>query len=246
MAKVGGGGGSVSGSGKGSFGGGVGGAKCSTKTTDNNATKTTTVVKSCGIEGFKGKLGIDASKYNAAKLSDKLNSKVEAPKTPDVKKEPKLSSNLKLKSTEINLSPKTKEKMGKIADEYNRLTGKKVTITDTNRTPKDQAERVYDKIKKGEAGIYTQKNLLGEVKTAYKAGVAKRETPKQITDRMAKVIQDQVNKGQYISRHLIGEGVDVRSRDMSTKEKESFKEVVKNIGGASVLKEDDHFHIQID
>jgi hypothetical protein len=73
------GGGTVSGSGKGSFGGGVGGAKCSTKTTNNNATKTTTAVKSCGIAGFKSIQGIDTSKFSADKLSKALDAKTSTP-----------------------------------------------------------------------------------------------------------------------------------------------------------------------
>lgn len=87
MSKVG-GGGNVSGGGKTSFGGGVGGAKCNTTATKNDAAKTTTLTKSCGIEGFKSKQGIDAGKFSADKLNNKLvSNKAEkvslpSPKTP--------------------------------------------------------------------------------------------------------------------------------------------------------------------
>jgi hypothetical protein len=74
MSKVG-GGGSVSGGGKTSFGGGassVKGGNCNTTATKNDAAKTTTLTKSCGIEGFKGKQGIDTSKFSADKLNKAL------------------------------------------------------------------------------------------------------------------------------------------------------------------------------
>jgi LysM repeat protein len=190
-------------------------------------------------------------KVETTKPTPKPLPKVEVPKTPTptnpvVNKDVTLSPNIKLKNSNIQLSPLTKERMSKIADEYNRLTGKKLTITDGNRTPKDQAERIYDKIREGKAdGLYKNKKLLAEIKTAYNAGVSKGESREQVTNRMAKVIQEQKNRGEYISKHLVGEGADVRINDMTAADRKAFQQAVDKVGGAKILNEGDHYHIEI-
>ncbi len=79
----------------------------------------------------------------------------------------KLSSHLKLKSKNIELSQLVKKEMSQVAEEYFKRTGKDLVITDGNRTARDQAERIYDKIIVHEENIYTNKAALAEVKTAY-------------------------------------------------------------------------------
>jgi LysM repeat protein len=158
-----------------------------------------------------------------------------------------LSSAIILKHRDIRLSPHTLEKMNNIANEYRRLTGKRVTITDGDRTASDQAQRMYDKISSGKAdGLYKNKAALEEIKAAYALSKRSNTARSAIVRDMALVIQSQIDRRIYISRHLVGGGADVRIRDMSASQREAFKLAVIKSGGASILNEGDHWHIEVD
>jgi LysM repeat protein len=158
----------------------------------------------------------------------------------------KLSSHLKLKSKNIELSQLVKKEMSQVAEEYFKRTGKDLVITDGNRTAHDQAERIYDKIIVHEENIYTNKAALAEVKTAYNQAKAQGKSRPKIVNEMAHAIQNQMNRRVYISRHLIGQGADVQIRFMSTQDREAFKQSVKTVGGARILNEGNHWHIEVD
>jgi len=70
---------------------------------------------------------------------------------------------------------------------------------------------------------------------------------------MTAVIEEQIRRGIFISRHLRGEAVDVRSRDMSQREKRAFERAVDDVLGLDAhghhrwfLEHDhgDHYHVQ--
>lgn len=155
------------------------------------------------------------------------------------------SRHLKLKTNDIQLSPLVRAKMSQIADEYFKRTGKDLVITDGNRTPHDQAERIYDKILLHDENIYTNKKALAEIKAAYNEGAKRGESREQNVGRMRRVIKNQVNEGIYISKHLSGQGADVRIKLMSSTDREAFRQSVAKIGGARILNEGDHWHIEV-
>ena len=144
----------------------------------------------------------------------------------------------------IRLSPMVVEKLTKIAADYYAATGKTLTITDGNRTALEQAYMMIRQIRKGELGLYTQKQAAAEVKKAYDAGMGARKSDDQIAQDIAKVIQNQIDsQGIFISRHLRNRGADIRSRDMTAKERIAFNQAAKKYG-VEVLKEGDHIHLQ--
>lgn len=139
-------------------------------------------------------------------------------------------------------SPLVVEKLTKIAADYYAATGKTLTITDGDRTALEQAYMMIRQIRKGELGLYTQKQAAAEVKKVYDAGRGKSDD--QIAQDIGKVIQNQIDsQGIFISRHLKNRGADIRSRDMTTKERNAFNQAAKN-HGVEVLKEGDHLHLQ--
>jgi len=150
----------------------------------------------------------------------------------------KEGENIRLSSSEVI------EKLTKIAADYHIATGKTLTITDGDRTPLEQAYMMIRQIRKGELGLYTQKQAAAEVKKVYDAGMIAKKNDNQIAQDIEKVIQKQIDKqGIYISRHLRNRGADVRSRDMSVKERTAFKQAATK-HGVEVLKEGDHLHLQ--
>lgn len=144
---------------------------------------------------------------------------------------------------DIRLSPFVADKMKDIAAEYNRLTGKSLTITDGNRNATEQAYMMIRQIRKGKIGIYRNKQAAAEVKGAYDKAVAGGKSDRQIAADIAKVIQNQINNGTYISPHLRNKGADVRFYDMSAAERSAFRQAANKFGGEVVI-ENDHFHVQ--
>ena len=150
----------------------------------------------------------------------------------------------KLKEGEnIRLSPFVVEKLKVIAAAYRTATGKSITITDGNRTAAEQAFLMIPQIEKGKIHLYTQKQAAPEVKKVYDAGIAARKPKYQIVQDIAKVIQNQINNGVFISRHLRDKGADIRFSDMSSAERKVFSQIVIKNGGDPLI-EDDHFHLQ--
>ena len=158
----------------------------------------------------------------------------------------KSSSHLKLSSKNIELSPLVKGKMSQVAEEYFKRTGKDLVITDGNRTAHEQAERIYDKILVHGEYIYTNKVALAEIKTAYNQAKAQGKSKSEIVNQMARAIQHQMNRGVYISKHLTGQGADVRIKNMFDRDREAFMQSVKAVGGARILNEGNHWHVEVE
>ena len=62
---------------------------------------------------------------------------------------------------------------------------------------------------------------------------------------MTSVIEDQVQDDTYISPHLSGRAVDLRTRDMSSEDYEVFDSLADHFRpGMQVREEEDHDHLQ--
>ncbi len=150
-----------------------------------------------------------------------------------------------LKSGVVLIS-KIEAKVKRIADSYYAKAKKKITVTSGTRSAKAQAKAMYGKLAAGGSmSIYKDKASAKEVKKAYSEGKKAEESKGQIVKRMAKVIEGQVKKGKYLSKHLRAGAIDVRSRDMSSKEKEYFKQAIKGVAKSFILeKKPPHWHLQ--
>lgn len=146
----------------------------------------------------------------------------------------------------VVLSDNARERIGRIADEYFRRTGKNLRVTDGTRTAHDQARQIYNKIQLNDTGIYRDQTSLAEIRRAYDAGVRAHKSRAQIVNDMAAVIQAQVDRGVYISRHLRAGAVDVSVRGMTAADEREFRASVAAVGGTEVLRETrpPHFHLQ--
>lgn len=140
-------------------------------------------------------------------------------------------------------SPEVRRKLALVAQEYNKATGKTLTITDGDRTASEQAEQIYNQIVEGKLGLYTQKQAAQEIKDAFDAGRRARKSVAQIKQDITVVIGGQMTREVFISRHLRNRGADVRSRDMSRSDENAFRMAARN-NGVEVLREGDHLHLQ--
>jgi hypothetical protein len=105
---------------------------------------------------------------------------------------------------------------------------------------------MYRKLRRGEnlRSLYKNHRALEEILSVYqderRSGAGERAT----VDAMSRVIQTQVSRHDYISLHLRGQAVDVRSRTMLSSQKEVFKKACREVLGHEPLKEADRYHLQ--
>ncbi len=156
-----------------------------------------------------------------------------------------MAENYTLKSG-VTLTAAVKAKVKKIADAYHAATKKKITVTSGTRSASSQAEAMYGKLAAGDKlTVYKDQVSAKEIKKAYDDGKAAKKTKAEIVKSMTTVIEEQIKKGKYISKHLKAGAVDVRSRDMSATEKEAFKKAAKGVAVSVILEtKPPHFHLQ--
>lgn len=132
-------------------------------------------------------------------------------------------ANFSKKSSAIILPPAVEKKVNDIADAFFNLTNKKIVVTDGTRTAAQQAVQVYNKILSDELTIYTNYKAANEIKAAYDLATSQGESKSDTIEAMTAVIESQIKRGVFISRHLTGRAFDVRNKDMTPKQQAAFK-----------------------
>lgn len=156
-----------------------------------------------------------------------------------------MSKNYALK-TSVTLSADILVKVKKIADNYYRETKKKITVTSGTRTSQSQADAMYSKLSAGDKlTVYKNQSAATKIKKAFVDGGNAKKSKADIILDIKSVIDDQIKKGIYISKHLKKGAIDVRSRDMTRDEKETFKKAAKGVAVTVILETTPpHFHLQ--
>ncbi|WP_437505970.1 hypothetical protein [Sorangium sp. So ce1099] len=148
----------------------------------------------------------------------------------------------------VTLPAKIAAKLEQIDRGYARRTREHLVITSGTRDANRQARAMFTKLRLGEdlLQLYRNKAAVQEIKKAYQA--SSRKPPEQVVAAMEAVIQDQIDRGIYVSAHLRRGAVDVRNRTMSSKERRAFLESAAEVEGVLVIEETTppHYHLQID
>jgi hypothetical protein len=150
------------------------------------------------------------------------------------------------KTAAVVLTPALVKKADEVADAFFAQTKKNIVVTDGVRTPAEQAVQVLAKIRANDLSIYLNQKAAQEIKRAHDVAVKAGKSRADVLKAMTRVIEDQVGRKVFLSRHLTKQAFDVRSRDMNDAQKRIFKQVVQDIG-VSMIEEGKppHFHIQI-
>jgi len=141
------------------------------------------------------------------------------------------------------ISPRAHSALARLGDRYYEQTGAEVTVTSGRRTPRGQAQAMYDNLRRNRRTRYANEKAYDEILKLYNDVVASRASQQDTVGAMTRVIEQQVSRGVYISAHLTGDAVDVRSRDMSLWQRRQFQEAVRAVG-ARWRDETDHYHLQ--
>jgi hypothetical protein len=146
----------------------------------------------------------------------------------------------------VTLEGSAKTGIGKIADEFFKAQNVKIHITSGTRSAASQAKAMYQKFKSGgKTSEYANKKAAEAIKKPYDDGLAAGEKEADIIKKMTGVIEGQIKTNVYISKHLVKGAVDVRSRDMDKKQKDSFKQIAAKHAKKVILETTPpHWHLQ--
>lgn len=149
---------------------------------------------------------------------------------------------------DVRLGAEMARQLDRIGAEFHERTGRRLHVTSGTRSPRAQARAMYDKIRLGRplTGLYRDYEAASEIQTAYRRN--RRRGRGAAVSAMARVIRQQMQRGCFVSRHLRASAADVRSRNLSHRERRIFREVVRSVGGVSLLEEGrpPHFHLQME
>jgi len=146
----------------------------------------------------------------------------------------------------VSLNAHSTAKVKKIADDFHAQTQKSIVVTSGTRTASSQAEAMYIKfLQGGSYTIYKNSSAAKEVYDIYN-NAEKGTAKSKIVADMEEKITEQIGNQNYISKHLKSGAVDIRSRDMTDEEKNTFKKVAKPYASVIILEiKPPHFHLSL-
>lgn len=151
----------------------------------------------------------------------------------------------------VVLTKDEQQKLDVIGDSFKRTDNRTIHVTSGIRTPARQAAAMYDNFQAGARVNYKNQGAFREIKDTYIQATNDGQNhgfdgPKLkafVVKKMTDVIQGQVDRGNIISLHLTGHGVDFRTNNLTQKQKNDLEEAVTQAGG-KILTEDTHLHAE--
>ncbi len=123
-------------------------------------------------------------------------------------------------------------------DNIKASTGHEIYVTSGRRGPERQAAAMYDNYADGTPPTYRDQVSEGQIRAAYTAGRNSGQSKAETVRDMASVIQGQVDRGVFISRHLSAKALDIATPPAAV------VDAIRNDPNVrSVLVENDHIHI---
>ena len=162
----------------------------------------------------------------------------------------KSSPHLEVEASNLMLTAVARDRLERIAERYLKATNRRLVVTGGTRTPQRQAELMVEKLQNGEdiLALYDHEPAL-EVRAAYREGVAKHHSRPKLVRAVREIIEEQIRRGTYISRHLQAGAADVRSRGMTPARVMAFRAAVAAEPGVTIIDERDatepHLHLSL-
>ncbi|MET3722330.1 hypothetical protein [Sphingomonas trueperi] len=144
----------------------------------------------------------------------------------------------------IDLTPAATRSANALHDAVQSATGYAIHVTSGRRGPDRQAAAMYGNLADNSSPRYANQAAFNEVRDAYLSGKRDGLGRAAIVDRMAKVLQRQVDRGVLISRHMSDRALDIRMPPAASRQA-VVAAIRDNPLVQSVGIEDDHLHVQL-
>lgn len=149
------------------------------------------------------------------------------------------------KSRRYSDAARARDRLKNIKKEYKRRTAENLVVTSFGRTPSRQARAVRGLITrhgvKYVRDLYRNSPAINEVLTAY---LNNRRRSQKAQREMTRVIEDQVARGVYVSKHLRGLAADIRRRGKGAARLSALRAAARK-AGATVLVEPECYHLNL-
>jgi hypothetical protein len=148
---------------------------------------------------------------------------------------------------DILITPASEEVVNRIGNAFHKKTGLGVTVTSGTRTPRRQADAMLTKAQVGGnlRAEYRNKEAVDEIIAARKSAQGKPRA--EVVNAMAAAIEKQMARGVYISNHLKSGAVDLKTNNLSAKNKAKLIETARSVPGVTrVLDESKPPHLHLD
>lgn len=141
----------------------------------------------------------------------------------------------------VTIQTKMRPLLHSLTENYFQVSRSLLNITSGYRSPEAQATAMYHNLYTyGRAhvlGTYGGRQAAVEIIGAYRRNSRSRS---KAIKGMTEAIQQQVARGIYISRHMLGKAFDIR---LSTAHAPTLRAVVRSLGGRLTV-EADHYHVE--
>jgi hypothetical protein len=166
-------------------------------------------------------------------------------------KKVKGNAHMEVIARDLKLSDVRAARLDRIATRYFDATKRRLVITGGSRPPDRQARLILEKLNHGDdvEKLYENKQAIGEIISAYRSAKASHAKKMTIERTTRDIIEAQMKRGVFISRHLKSGAADVRSRGMSASQEAALKDAVSKEAGVTLLDErngpEPHFHLSL-
>lgn len=128
---------------------------------------------------------------------------------------------------------------------YARRTYRQLVVTSFGRDANGQARAIGQNLRIfGVRYVIRQYNGSAAIREILRAYRANRRSPRRAQAQMAAVIQEQMSRGVYVSKHLRGLAADIRSHGRGAARLSVLREVAHEVG-AKVSVEGNHYHVNL-
>lgn len=156
---------------------------------------------------------------------------------------------LLLEEPGVRLEGETLTHLRRVAARYFRATARRAVVTSGTRTPLEQADAMYAKVRYGGSlGIYKDRDVVKRLKAAAKAARRAGGGREEVVRAMAAIVEAELRRGNPISRHLVRGAADLRSTGLGGSDKKALRAAILAEPGAKLLVErrPPHFHVSFD
>jgi hypothetical protein len=158
---------------------------------------------------------------------------------------------IRVLARDLRLTPTDADRLRRIAARYHASTKRPLVVTGGMRTPKRQAELMLAKLAHGSDIVQLYENTAAatEIRAAYRDATARGARRSELVRVIRDVIEGQMRRGIYVSKHLQSGAVDIRSRGVSASQEAALRAAVAAEPGVGLVDERDgpepHFHLKL-
>lgn len=148
---------------------------------------------------------------------------------------------------DVSLTAAIERRVARLSFAYYRETGKQLVVTSGSRSPQAQASAMYRKLRLGvRLSKFYRSSAAREIEKAFLVAKGAGASRDAIVAAGAAIIRAQMDRGVFISKHLLDDAVDIRSRNLNRREKALFRKLARARGFRVLLEtRPPHFHLSI-